>query len=121
MADIKIIKNTTLCLTVVNINISLDDGESYVITDEDKIYFTVKDIRDNLIFQKRYPGEIEYINDTLVIKILPRDTNNLNCMEYRYDLKIMLKGNEEDIYTILSGGFEVMPTVTNLNDMVLNE
>jgi hypothetical protein len=116
MADIQVIKNTTLCLTVVNIDILMDD-ENYMITDDDKIYFTVKDIKGNLILQKRFPGDIELIEGALLIKILPQDTDSLKCLEYRYDLKILLKGNENDIYTILSGGFEVMPTVTSLKDM----
>jgi hypothetical protein len=118
MADIQVIKNTTLCLSIVNINITMDNGDRYVISESDKIFFTVKDIKGNAVMQKRFPGDIDLINGSLVIKILPQDTDNLKCLEYRYDCKIMLKGNETDIYTLLSGGLEVLPTVTDLNDMV---
>ena len=120
MTNIEIIKSTTLLLTVNEIRIMLDDGNYYEITDNDRIYFTVKKqtrSRETVI-RKKYPGTIELIDGSLLIKILPDDTDTLDCVSYDYDCKIDLSGEGRDIYTLIAGKFTINSSVTLLKDMV---
>jgi len=69
-------------------------NNSYFLTNEDRIWFTLKKIKDQeIVLQK----EIKEFPDGIVtISIPPNDTENLEPGNYIYDLKLIRKDGNVD-------------------------
>ena len=110
MINLKTIKGDNLNIAVQDVKIELFDGSFYEITEADKLTFSLALGRDSPLIVRKYPGEIERVGETVIIKISNSETEKLKCFSYDFDLKIDMKGKGENIYTIVNGQIEVLPT-----------
>lgn len=115
MKRLKIIRGDTLNIAIVGIQIELEDGNFYAITDKDNFVFSICMPRNKPILQKRFPEEMQLVGgDTLAFTFLPDETERLQCLCYDYDCKFDMRGTGENIYTIAKGELQVYETASKL-------
>lgn len=116
MTDIEIIKETSLCITITDLDITLDDGTKYLLGSEDKVYFTARKVTNNrtVVIEKDLANGIQIIGQNILLKLLPKDTAMLSPVVYDYDFKLDIKGKGEDVLSIVRGCLRVKSTVTSI-------
>ena len=75
---------------IVKFNLKDKEGNNIELTDNDKLYFTVKKTTtsDEKLFQKVYPTDIKYSDGYYSFTIDPEDTDTLDYGEYYYDIEL---------------------------------
>ena len=102
MNDIVIKKGTTLCVLVTDIEITLDTGELYELSNQDIVEFQVRQVTRNKkqVLVKRTPTD-------LLFRITLDDIKDLDCVAYSYDITLDLGGEGRDVFTVICGRFIV--------------
>lgn len=74
------------------IKFELKDGQGNLLelTNTEDLYFTVKQNQNSskVLFQKRYPEDIEFSEGYYVFEITSEDTSNLAYGTYQYDIEL---------------------------------
>lgn len=109
MNDILITKGTSLCVLVTDIEIILDTGELYELSDSDVVEFHVREVTRNKkqVLVKRTPTDISWVGQDLLFRLTVDDVKNLECVAYSYDITLDLGGAGIDIFTVVCGRFIV--------------
>lgn len=91
------------------------NGDLIELTDEDVIYFTVKQNSNSkkIIIQKRYPDDINYSDGYFNFVIESQDTSNLQYGQYQYDIELK---SGEYVKTLGIGTIEITEEITFKND-----
>jgi hypothetical protein len=110
--DFTLIRGDTYNLTF---SLSLANGNAYILSENDKCYFTVKKdlIQEDYVFQKRNGAGIEYNEEQGLyrIKIEQEDTCDLNFGTYQFDIKVKI--GDEIVKTLLKGTFVLTNNATH--------
>lgn len=109
MNDIEIMKGTNICVIVSDIEITLDTGDLYELSDSDIVEFNVRQVIRNKkqVLVKRTPTDIEWIGRDLFFRLAPGDIEKLDCVAYSYDITLDLGGLGRDVFTVVRGRFIV--------------
>lgn len=92
-------------VTLVEIFQDEEQTEPYVPTEHDSIRFAMK-----LHYSDEEPLILKTIpNETLILRLEPKDTKDLDLLTYVYDVKITLESGDPD--TFISGNLTLMPEV----------
>lgn len=97
----------------ISLDIKIKNRDVYKLSDNDKVYFTVKQspYDDNFLFQKVLDSNSYIDDEQLFIHIEPSDTANLCYGKYLFDVQLIV--GESDVYTIIPPSlFEIMPEIT---------
>lgn len=107
MNDIAFTKGTSLCVMVTDIEITLDTGELYELSENDVVEFHVRQVTRNKkqVLVKRTPTDISWVGQNLLFRLTPDDVKNLDCVAYAYDITLDLGGQQQDIFTVICGRF----------------
>ena len=94
-------------------------SKDYKFQEGDKLFFTVKQNfnMEDFLFQKviSFQDTDEIENGSVIIKIEPSDTNNLDFRSYIYDVELIT--SDGDKYTIVRPSlFEILPEVTYIEN-----
>lgn len=83
-----------VCGDTGTFSFGLKINNNYFLTDEDRIWFTLKKIKgEDIVLQKEIK---EFPNGVVTIPIPPSDTINLEPGNYIYDLKLIRKDGNVD-------------------------
>lgn len=109
MNDIVITKGMTLCVLVADIEITLDTGDLYELSDQDIVEFQVRQATRNKkqVLVKRTPTDISWVGQNLLFRLTVDDIKNLECVAYSYDITLDLGGTGKDVFTVVCGRFIV--------------
>lgn len=112
MSDISMVRGDTLKLSIAGIK--TQSGEDYVLAKTDVIYLDVKKYASDStpIFRKSVTSA-DYVDGTLPIVILPKDTAGLSPREYVFDVRLFI--DEDNIYTIIP--MSKLNIVSNVTDI----
>lgn len=89
---------------IFNIDLKNGDGEPYIPVEGDSLRFAMaKKIGEEVILQKSIPI------DTLILKLNPEDTKELNFGKYAYD--IQFTSSDGDVSTIILSTIELTKEV----------
>lgn len=68
------------------------DGNPIQLTDDEKLYFTVKKDRNskNVLLQKRYPSDITFSDGYYQFELSSTDTSKLAYGSYQYDIELKI-------------------------------
>ena len=104
------------------LNMSMIQGDTLsfglkIFTDQlpDSVFFSCSlNNNGDYIFQKELDDGITFREQTdkyvlYVVHVPPKDTKNIDPIDYLYDLQISIN---EDIYTILYGTLTIIPEIT---------
>lgn len=92
-------------VTLVEIYEDEEQKVPYVPAEHDEIRFAMK-----LRYADEEPLIVKAIsNDTLVLRLEPEDTKDLDLLTYVYDVKITLESGDPD--TFISGNLTLLPEV----------
>lgn len=93
------------------------NGDLIELTDEDVIYFTVKQNSNSkkIIIQKKYPDDISYSDGYFYFVIDSQDTSNLAYGQYQYDIELK---SGEYVRTLGMGTIELTEEITFRSDEI---
>ena len=110
--NLNLIRGDTYVLTFTIID---NDGNPYILTENDKCYFTVKKRFEceNYIFQKQWLDGISYNATTqkYEIQIAQNDTSDLPISMYVYDIKVKI--GTEIVKTLIKGTINIINNATH--------
>lgn len=103
--DLQLIRGDTHKITF---NLVDNNGNPYVLTENDKCYFTIKQNYDrkDCVLQKRFGDGIEYNAETgqYEINLTSFCTCEMECANYVYDIKVKIVHEEREIVKTLAKG-----------------
>lgn len=113
--DIKIIRGDT---NLITFGIKQEDDTDFVMSDQDKLYFTVKKscFVKVCVFQKNWNDGITYNEKTKEYEILldPDCTCELTNRQYCYDIELIVNREEPRVVkTLAKGNFIIDMDVTH--------
>lgn len=93
------------------------NGDLIELTDEDVVYFTVKQNPNSkkILIQKKYPDDISYSDGYFYFVINSEDTSNLAYGQYQYDIEIK---SGEYVRTLGMGTIELTEEITFRSDEI---
>ena len=110
--DISMVRGDTLALSISGIKNT--DGTEYTLKSTDVVYLDVKKYATDktAVFRKSVTAA-EYVDGALPITILPKDTVDLPCGDYYFDVRLFM--DDENIYTIIPmSKFKIVRNVTDI-------
>lgn len=92
-----------------------DKNKEVILEKADRIYFTVKDLTKQIIFQKTIDDMLFDENGIYHFRINPEDTDSADFGDYDYDLEVIADGVKR---TLALGTFKIDKEVTYAQDEV---
>lgn len=91
------------------------EGNSIELTNNEKIYFTVKQNQNSkkILIQKKYPSEIKFSDGYFYIELTSEDTSKLNYGTYQYDIEFK---TGEFVKTLGFGTITLTEEITHKGD-----
>ncbi len=104
-----IVQGEARSFAFLNVVIPLNDNERYIITEKDKVIFTIGRKNRKPIIVREYPRDFDKEwGNSFVITLLPEETARLPCLLYQMQLTIDIEGLGEEIYTLVNQELEVV-------------
>ena len=104
-----IVQSEARSFAFFNVVIPLNDNERYIITERDKVIFTIGRKKRKPLIVREYPRDFDMEwGNSFVITLLPEETARLPCLLYQMQLTIDIEGLGEEIYTLVNQELEVV-------------
>lgn len=104
-----IVQSEARSFAFFNVVIPLNDNERYIITERDKVIFSIGRKNRKPLIVRDYPRDFDKEwGNSFVITLLPEETARLPCLLYQMQLTIDIEGLGEEIYTLVNQELEVV-------------
>ncbi len=109
---IKLVKGNAFSIAFHNVRLPIvvegEGVEKIEITEEDRLDFSITRTDRVPVIQKYYPGEIERNGDTFYAMLTAEETERLESILYRAQLRVDISNCGEEVYTLVDKELEVV-------------